>query len=190
MNILRETLMILFLAGFSCSASTVTLVPPMTLFPGPINLLLDGQPVLGTCISPDLYVIDSWEVNVLKLTDFPADQRTSLLEAGWLSKQFAVNSDWRGIHSAIWDVFGTSLPAGDPWLPLAAANYNTIDPNSISILVPVLVPSQIPTIQSFVITYDPDSPEPATYLLIASGLILIRRLRKASLAKPEGTEAE
>jgi hypothetical protein len=177
-------LVFLCLAALSCSAETVQLqvVSPVQQF-SPLNLLMNGNPIQGACISPFTELAPYWTAYVLFLPDFPADQQTDLLEAAWLYEQFSVNAvnrdkTWRGIYSAIWDLFGDNLPAGRnyygvDWLALAADNYRSVDPASFEVLVPIHGGES----QSILTHHN---PEPAPVLLIATGLILILKLRKGS----------
>lgn len=184
MNRPGTALVIVCLTALSCSAGTVQVqvVPPVQEF-SPLNLLMDGNPIQGMCISPFTDLAPYWTAYVQFLPDFPADQQTDLLEAAWLFEQFAGNAGnrdrtWRGIYSAIWDLFGDSLPAGTNyygvnWLALAADNYRSVDPASFDVLVPI----NGDVSQSILIHHN---PEPAPVLLIATGLILILKLRKGS----------
>lgn len=136
---------------------------------GPYNLLVDGVPEQGTCISWNLEVGPpfTWQANVVDAFSF-ADS-TVILQSEWLNLQFATRPDWIQIHQAIWDLFGASYSDSATLNLLAAArtpaNFMSVDPASFGVLVPI--PSDLT--QSFLVPTS--TPEPGTAGLLFLGVV-------------------
>jgi hypothetical protein len=122
---------------------------------------------------------------------------TDYEEIAWLTLQFAnpnvtANSqDWGAIQTAIWSFFGTGVPvevnSKDPngttandytstqyWINQAASNFGSIEQSGITVYTPAPpngTSNQYFDSQEFV-TYA-HAPEPATYAIFGSGLILL-----------------
>jgi hypothetical protein len=170
----RRLISLFFLAALSCSASsTIVYLGSLGLY-GPVDLLVDQVKVIvAACINRDLPIAATWEANLLTLNDFPVSDQKTYLEAAWLNQQFAVNSDWQGIHQGIWNLFGSFRPEGVPWDALAEANYLTIDPKTVRLLV--ATPAYF--VQTFIVLPDTEVPEPATYAAMLIGLVFGCALR-------------
>ena len=108
-------------------------------------------------------------------------------EAAWLAYQFATHpigtADVLGIQSAIWDLFLQHSGTGsvsDPtssayWMAQANTNYGSLTGSQIAgfrILTPVSG-SQMPLSDGMPQEFFNTTPEPATYALFGSGLILL-----------------
>jgi len=177
-----KTLLILVVAAVA-QASTVQFVSAGSGandgadYVGPYNLLIDGQPVKGTCISYDLRVgpPNTWTATAEPVSDFAPEYQVKLLEAEWLNHQFATSNDTVGIHHAIWNLFGATYAGTGQWLSEAQQNYRSVDPNSFDLLVPV--PANYT--QSFLIEHP--TPEPATVILLALGIGLFALIFKKRL---------
>jgi hypothetical protein len=164
---------LLFLLAISLSASTIQFVNPGSganngsVYVGPYNLLEDGTPIQGTCITWDLIVGPPfvWDAQREYLSDFTEPQRTKLLEAEWLTLQFIQGQDWAPIHQAIWDIFGAGYTDSSTlsWERQAQQNYGSVDPYGFYLLVP----NPVDFTQSFIV----QTPEPATLGLIGLALI-------------------
>jgi hypothetical protein len=125
-----------------------------------------------------------------------------LKKAAWLSMQFwnpANAADWKGIHYAIWSLTsGVSLAGTDAyllsaqnWVSLAGANYMSYGSyGDWSLLTfesgyPERYPEmQLRPTQSMLVQSTTVTPEPETYLLMATGLLFLaffgrRRLRES-----------
>ena len=142
-----------------------------SVYVGPYDLLNDGQAIKGTCFTDDLQVAPPyiWDASVYRVTDFSEPERKKLLEAEWLNQQFAVNTDWEGIHEGIWDIFGASYASANAllWKPRAEANYGTVSWDSFY----VLVPSPARLTQSFLV--ETAAPEAASGGLTAIGYLFV-----------------
>lgn len=157
-----------FLAALSCSASSIIFyLGPVGPY-GPDNLLIDDVHVLGTCINRELPVTATWQADLLTISDIPVIEQKTYLEAAWLNQQFALSTDWAGIHGGIYNLFGSFFAEGAPWVALAEANYGTVDPKSFYILV--ATPLRI--VQTFIVLPEEEVPEPASYAMVLIGLIL------------------
>lgn len=176
----RRLISLFFLAALSCSASSIIVYVGPLGPSGPDYLLMDQvNAVIGTCINRDIPIAAMWEANILTLNDVPVSDRKSYLEAAWLNQQFALSSDWQGIHDGIWNLFGSFRQDGVPWDTLAAANYQTIDPQTVRLLVSV--PAL--TVQTFILLPDTSAPEPSTYsamlVVLALGCAFRARVRNS-----------
>lgn len=163
-------------ATLLCSASTIQFLGPNTganngsVYVGPYDLTFNGIPILGTCVTFDIEITDgeTWNATVDTITDFSASNQTLYLEAEYLNQQFNVSPDWSGIHQAIWDIFETGIYTDSDtlnWLTSAETHYSSVNPISFE----VLVPDPVDAAQTFLIA----SPEPFTFILIGSGLLLL-----------------
>jgi len=119
-------------------------------------------------------------------------------EVAWLALQFAnnVQADWGGIQSAMWQIMNSSAPNTNPnvassptstayWLLQAAANFGHVNNANVEILTlasGTKTSTGASSVQEFLVL----TPEPATYALFGSGLILLslgtfrRRRNKSS----------
>jgi len=147
-----------------------------SVFVGPYTLLVDGQLMLGTCLSRGIAVASGWQADVVAPADFDGPTEILYLQAEWLNLQFDLfPTQTVGIHHGIWNLFGSSYTDGAPWVALASANYGSVDPNSFR----VLVPRQAGASQTFLI--DNSAPEAGTLLLTGIGLLLLAKSKVRAL---------
>jgi hypothetical protein len=184
-KLLTFTLMTAALA----SASTIQFIGPVTSvndgadYVGPYAFKVDGIDMTGICINSNINVGPpfTWDATLEPLNFFPQSQQTLLLEADYLALQFAVNSDWVGLHHAIWDLFGASYPGTSAWIQAAQDHYGQVDPSTFQ----VLVPNPVSAAQSFIVQVTPtEAPEVETSFLLLAGLSLIflsRQLKRRKL---------
>lgn len=169
------------LAVLSCSASIITYVGPVSgandgqFFTGPVNLLVDGNPVIAACLNFDVAAAATWVGTVVPLSDIPVVDRLPFLEAEWLFQQFDVNGQglWPNIQHGIWDLFGGSYADGVSWDNLALANYLSINPS----LAAVIIPDPKLSSQEF-IGLVTSAPEPVTMGMMGLGLIAVSLLMR------------
>jgi hypothetical protein len=165
--------------------------------------LLDG-PSSGTSIK--LFCLDvlnavtlgqEWRANFIDLTgDLSLTRRGNGMadtykKAAWLTDQYALNGtgEWGFIQAAIWDIFNPGNPGGgageENWVLAAngfAASdaFSTYDYSRFVVVTDVNASGlQVGGVQEFLGTQV--VPEPATYALMASGLVFlggIARLRR------------
>lgn len=163
-----------FLVALSCPASSIIVYVGSLGPSGPVDLLVDNvNTIIATCIDRNLPIIPTWQADLLTLNSVPVADRKVYLEAAWLNQQFALSSDWQGIHDGIWNLFGSYRADGAPWVALAEANYQTIDPQSVRLLV--ATPAY--NVQTFIVLPDTEVPEPATYAAMLIGLVFGCALR-------------
>jgi hypothetical protein len=120
------------------------------------------------------------------LTFFGSDDvLTRYRKAAWLTTRFAIQntSAWGGIHSAIWLLtapnYATNLPASliasaQYWIGQAATNYLSIDPSHFQIVTDVTTVAGVGGAQEYIMV----TPEPATVLLLGTGLAGLYAARK------------
>ena len=164
---------------------------------GPYDLTLNGNAITAVCVSlnQEVYPGETWQVNADTVADFSQPDQNKYLQAEWLRQQFPLfANDTAGIQQAGWDIF---MNPGDPgyftdsntlhWLSLAQSNYNSVDPLSFSILVPI-TDSQIPQSagqpQTFITNRVAETPESGTLVEAGTGIILAvlcwRKARKVT----------
>src|SRR5690606_26999179 len=152
---------------------------------GPYQGIVLSQPGTPTI---DLYCVDFlhrisvgqvWTANVSSLAGSLALTRGGdaaydlYLRAAWLISQYAVSSptEWKNINATIWNLFAGSAP--DPttsyWQAQADANYQSVNPNYWYVITDVNA-QNANSAQEFM-TYV--TPEPSTYLLLATGLAFL-----------------
>lgn len=129
-----------------------------------------------------------------------SDLQTDLKKAAWLSMQFwnpANSGDWKAIHYAIWSLTsGTLLNPSYPlhisashWVSLAEANYmsygNYSDWSLLTFESGFLEDTPTTTVRDAqsMLVQSTVTPEPETYLLMATGLLFLaffgrRRLKE------------
>lgn len=114
------------------------------------------------------------------------------LKMAWLAEHLysSPTSDWSGIQGAIWHIAtgsdplgGTTNPNVQHWLDLVyAADLGTVDRNHWAVVTDVNVTGPTGGVQEFLVRTNV-VPEPATYVLLATGLIgvalIARRHRMA-----------
>jgi hypothetical protein len=95
------------------------------------------------------------------------------MKAAWLAGQYAVTapSQWKHIQATIWNLFPAAAasapdPSSNYWLTQANANYQDVNRDYWYVVTDVSSPGT----QEF-LTYV--TPEPSTYLLLATGLFLL-----------------
>jgi hypothetical protein len=176
------------------------------VYVGPYNLIVDGVDTSATCINSTLEVgpPNSWTASVIPFTNYSGATETELLELEWLNIQFGFDSDWVGIHQAIWNINLTATQSGispapdnlsnTPGPPQSApftdadtlswvakaetsTNYGSVNLDNYALLLS----GSDPLVQSFLITNP--SPEPTTMALFGSGLIGIGLLFRKKTAK-------
>lgn len=93
------------------------------------------------------------------------------LKAAWLASQYAVAppSEWKHIQATMWNLFAPSAPdpSSNYWLTQANANYQS---GVLASQWYVVTDVASPGTQEF-LTYV--TPEPSTYLLLATGLFFL-----------------
>jgi hypothetical protein len=197
-----------FLSAGSVSAFGY-FVGPYTGYQGaPANNVIDKL----NCVDFFHHVVQSppsvWNANLTNLgssTGIGSVTRFSGLalyqQAAWLSKQFATapTSEYGNIQAAIWTLFAPQsgpLPANvnptpNTWLAQAAAGYSTLDVANYWVVSDVRTHTidDASAVQEFIIyddTFNPNvtpTPEPATLMLVATGIagiagVRIRRRKK------------
>jgi len=192
----------------SASADTVKLIKlgeqfAPGEFAGPYQATLNGNPITMVCMSFDRNVREGqiWEVTVNEITAsgvanaLYGAQANALLkyqQAAFLMDQLALNPNEEGaIQTAIWTIFSSatpSFPGADAWLVLAQnQNFSGYDFSRFRILTPNDRSSGGP--QENLTTV----PEPATLLLLGSGLTAIaakvRRRRRGNSDSEENQTA-
>lgn len=108
--------------------------------------------------------------------------RTMYQKAAFLTTMYASapTSQYAAINSAIWNIFDSSSPdksgsgmnSSSYWLTYAGDNYLTsgIDYSGFAVVTDVKVKGGKGGVQEFLTTTVTATPEPSTYLLMASGL--------------------
>jgi hypothetical protein len=160
-------------------------------------LSLPGQPTI------DLYCVDflhhiqlgqTWSAwmselgGSLEYTRGGSGAYGLYLRAAWLTQQYAGAStaEWKNIQATIWNLFnsGPTPTTGNYWMNLANQNYTQVNPKYFYVLTPTNK-QESGSAQEF-ITYV--TPEPETYAMFASGLVVLGflalRRRRAANAVP------
>jgi len=188
---------------FQTSPSTPA-VAAFGYYVGPFSGTLLGGANNGTSI--DLFCLDvlnqvsfgqEWRANFIDLAgDLSLTRRGNAMadtykKAAWLTDQYALNGtgEWGFIQAAIWDIFNPGNPGGGAgeanWVLAASsfaasAAFNTYDYSRFMVVTDVSAAGlQQGGVQEFLGTKV--VPEPATYALMASGLVLlggIARIRR------------
>lgn len=152
---------------------------------GPYQGIVQSQPGTPTI---DLYCVDFlhriskgqvWTAYFSVLSGSLAKTRGGdaaydlYLRAAWLVSQYGVSSptEWKNIQATIWNLFAPSAPdpATSQWKALADANYSSVNPNYWYVVTDVN--AQDPNSAQEFMTYV--TPEPSTYLLLATGLAFL-----------------
>jgi hypothetical protein len=104
-------------------------------------------------------------------------------QAAWLTTQYALHPEATAdIQATIWNLFGTLAgvaPSSDYWFVQAANNYASLDYSGFVVATDVNMALSTSAQEVIVVT-----PEPATMVLLATGLLLVlgvavRRTRKS-----------
>lgn len=163
---------------------------------GPFSGTVLSNPTLPTI---NLFCVDvlnsiqwgqQWTANVtsLALSSIPNTRQPNALDnyrkAAWLTNQYSVTSttQWAGIQAAVWNLMNPGSPNGGAaetyWVNQASTFQTTSGWNSYNwgqyyVLTPVNAAGQRVNFgtQEFITTSPFVTPEPATLLLLASGLI-------------------
>lgn len=163
---------------------------------GPFSGTVTSNPTLPTI---NLFCVDvlnqiswgqQWTANVtsLALNAIPNTRQPSKLnqyrKAAWLTNQYSLNSttQWAGIQAAIWNLLNPGRPYGRAaesyWLNqantfAASSSWNTYNWAQYYVLTPVGAAGYRTNhgTQEFITTSPFVTPEPATVLLLATGLI-------------------
>ena len=164
---------------------------------GPYNLTVNGLPVLGPCISfnNEVYNGETWEANIVDFSNVstvPGMSKSLFQESVWLDQQFNGTNE-AAVQQALWDINGavpqftdgspTTVGSTEWYVSQAIANSSTVNADNYALLVPIdgTQSGGYGTPQSFLIT--PPVPEPATLMLIGTGLIVLgyvgKKRRKA-----------
>jgi len=161
---------------------------------------LDGNPLTMLCVSFNRTVTvgQTWQVSVFSLNadgvshalyGMQANALLKYQQAAWLYDQMIAHPDQAGdIHGAIWNLFNPALTpdtsGSSYWLSLAQTqNLSGYDFSRFRILTPTDTSANGP--QEFLTTV----PEPATLLLLGSGLAgvaakLRKRRKRSKEAEP------
>jgi hypothetical protein len=169
------------LTAASCFAASIQFTGPSTgsnngsSYVGPYNLLINGLPTEGMCVTYSIEISsgESWTANIDTLSSFSLPDQKLYLEEFYLDTQFNISTDWVGIQQAAWDIFNPGTftdPDTNYWLTKAQINYVTVNPNLFLVVVPIPTDAA----QTFIIP----SPEPISLFLFGSGLIFIGCIRK------------
>lgn len=163
---------------------------------GPFSGTVTSNPTLPTI---NLFCVDvlnqiswgqQWTANVtsLALNAIPNTRQPLKLnqyrKAAWLTNQYSLNSttQWAGIQAAIWNLLNPGRPYGGTaesyWLNQAntfatSSSWNTYNWAQYYVLTPVGAAGYRTNhgTQEFITTSPFVTPEPATVLLLATGLI-------------------
>ena len=119
-----------------------------------------------------------------------AAARIRYQKAAWLASQFdkTSQSQWGGIHAAIWQLTTPGYPSGSyssasPWINLANTNYGSVNLSEWSVVTDVNTYQGVGGVQEYLV--HTVVPEPLTIALVGTGLAGIgmarRRRRKTSL---------
>jgi hypothetical protein len=165
---------------------------------GPFSGTVTSNPTLPTI---SLFCVDilnsiswgqTWTANVTSLasanlgnTRHGSAKADAYKQAAWLTTQYSLTAttSWAGIQAAIWNLLNPGAPNGGSaenyWLNQASAfaassAYSTFDWSQFSILTPVGAAGLVKGggTQEFITNYSPTvTPEPATLVLLATGLV-------------------
>lgn len=152
---------------------------------GPYQGIVQSQPGTPTI---DLYCVDFlhriskgqvWTAYYSVLSGSLAKTRGGdgaydlYLRSAWLISQYGVSSpsEWKNIQATIWNLFAGSAPdpATSHWRTQADQNYQSVNANYWYVLTDVN--AQDPRSAQEFMTYV--TPEPSTYLLLATGLAFL-----------------
>jgi hypothetical protein len=153
-------------------------------FVGPYQATVLSQPGTPTL---DIYCVDFlhgisvgtvWTAGMRSLSGDLTGTRggngayDTYLKAAWLASQYAVTppTQWKHIQATIWNLFAASAPdaSSNYWLNQANANYQSVDASAWTVVTDVTSPG----VQEF-LTQTYVTPEPSTYLLLATGLFFL-----------------
>ena len=164
---------------------------------GPFSGTVTSNPTLPTI---SLFCVDvlnritwgqQWTANVtsLALSSIPNTRQgtgslTNYRKAAWLTNQYSVTSttQWAGIQAAVWNLMNPGAPNGGPaeqyWLNQAntfstSSGWGSYNWGQYFVLTPVGAAGLVRGggTQEFITTSPFVTPEPATLLLLATGLV-------------------